>query len=462
VFAAQYPQNCRGKKHHEFVGAKCADFSDLVMEPYPELFSTDSAEMNAATQIELQREPEAGTLRAQGQGIGGPGASMARRRYQTGTLRLRGKKKKVWVLRWREDFTGPDGANRRVGHTTVLGSKAELTERLARRRADLLLSRINRPDYRPGKVIGFEEFSERWKEHALSQQKPSSQKVASSHLRFHLVKKFGRMRLDQIGQEDFQQFVSTIGKKLGRHTILNILGTLFSMLKTARQWGYIVSEIRQADLTIPTSRPSRPGRSFTAENVIAILEKAEDPWRVIFATAAMTGMRPGEVLGLSIDDLDFEARQIFVRRSAWYSQLLTPKTKGSESTVPMPAPLEAMLRAHLLGWTPNPSRLLFANRRNNPYSENKIVQKKLWPILDELKIPRCGMHAFRHSMASLLLSTGASAKVAQEQLRHADPMTTMRMYVHTVGKEQRDAVEKVAGIMRPNATKPEVNSSYVN
>jgi integrase len=65
-------------------------------------------------------------------------------------------------------------------------------------------------------------------------------------------------------------------------------------------------------------------------------------------------------------------------------------------------------------------------------------------------------------MASLLLSTGASPKVAQQQLRHADPTTTMRMYVHAMGKDQRDAVEKVAGILRPNATKSEAKSPYVN
>jgi len=419
--------------------------------------------MASAPQIDLNGNLEAITLRAQGQQNGGQGGiDLARRRFQTGTLQLRGKKK-VWVLRWREDVIGSDGAIKRIGHTTVLGTKAELpTEKLARRRADILLARVNRPDYRAGKMIGFEEFSERWKEHSLSQQKPSSQKVAKSHIRFHLVKYFGRMRLDQIGQEDVQQFVSTIGRKLGRHTILNILGTLFSILKTARQWGYVVSEIRQADLAIPSSRPSLPGRFFTAENVIAILEKATDPWRTIFAVAAMTGLRPGEVLGLSTEDLDFEARQIFVRRSAWYSRLLTPKTKHSESMVPMPEPLESMLRAYLLKWRPNPNKLLFVNRRNNPYSENKIVQKRLWPILDELKIPRCGMHAFRHAMASLLLSTGASPKVAQAQLRHADPMTTMRLYVHAVGKDQREAVEKVAGILRPSATKSEAKSNYVN
>jgi integrase len=223
-----------------------------------------------------------------------------------------------------------------------------------------------------------------------------------------------------------------------------------------------VNETRQADLAIPSAGPSRPGRFFTAENVVAILEKADDPWRTIFAVAAMIGMRPGEVLGLSPEDLDFESRQIFVRRSAWYSRLLTPKAKRSESIVPMPDPLEAMLRSYLLKWRPNPNKLLFANRRNNTHSENKVVQKRLWPILDELGIPRRGMHAFRHAMASLLLSTGASPKIAQEQLRHADPLTTMRMYVHTVGQEQREAVEKVAGILRPNATKSAAKSQYIN
>jgi integrase len=104
----------------------------------------------------------------------------------------------------------------------------------------------------------------------------------------------------------------------------------------------------------------------------------------------------------------------------------------------------------------------FCNRRGNPYSENKVVQKRLWPILDDLEIPRCGMHAFRHAHATLSLATGASPKTVQEQLRHADPMTTMRMYVHVVGGDQRRAAEKVAEILRPNAAKSEVKPLLLN
>jgi integrase len=391
----------------------------------------------------------------------GRGGNLARRRYQTGTLRLRGKRKKVWTLRWREDLVDADGSVRRVKREAVVGTHAELpTQKLARRRADLFLSRVNRPDYRPGKVIGFEEFAERWKEHSLSQQKPSSQAVAESHLKTHLVPTFGRLRLDQMGQEDVQAFVTVLGKKLGQHTVLNILGTLFAILKTARKWGYVVNEIRAGDLAISSDKPSLAGRFFTAEQAMQIVERAVNPWRTIFAVAAFTGMRPGEVLGLSVDDLDFTTKQIFVRRSAWYSELLTTKTKASAAAVPMPQRLETYLKEFLA--TFKPSTLLFSTRRGNPHSRNKVVEKHLWPILDALGIPRCGMHAFRHGCASAMLQMGASPKIVQEQLRHADPMTTMRMYVHTQSEDQKEAANKFAEVLAASGRKLESNAKYLN
>lgn len=398
-----------------------------------------------------------------GSQIDGQGGTLARRRYQNGALRLSGKKKKVWTLRWREDVVEADGQIKRIRRETIVGTKHDFpTEKLARRRADVILCRVNRHDYRPGKVIGFEEFVERWKEHAMPQQKPSSQRVACSHLRCYLLKTFGRLRLDEIGQEDVQQLVTALGKKLGRHTVNNILGTLFSILKTARQWGYVVSEIHQADLAISSARPSAAGKMLTAQQVTAILDKATDPWRTIFAVAAMTGMRPGEVLGLSVEDLDFDSKKIFIRRSAWRRELLTPKTKSSLGQVPMPAALEVILRKFLLSWKPNPRHLLFGTNRGNPYSRDKVVEKHLHPILDELKIPRCGMHAFRHGLASLLIANGATLKTAQEQLRHADPMTTARMYIHSVGDEQRSAAEKAAFILDGSGRKSQPNSILLN
>ena len=403
---------------------------------------------------------ECATLPAQGQRVSGPGVKMARRRYQKGGVRRRGKR---WKVRWREDVVLADGTIRRELRTTDLGSVEEFpTKRLAQREAESLLARVNRLDYRPVRRATFGEFVEHWENQVKDLLKPSTAKVMKSHLHFHLVPAFGRMRLDELGQEQVQVFVGKLAKGRSRHTILNVLGTLASVLKLARKWGYTVAGFQQIDLVIPSSKPGKPGRFFTAEQVRSILSLASEPWRTMFALAAMTGFRPGEVLGLSIDDLDFERRLIFVKRSAWYSHLISPKSARSVATVPMPEPLAEVLTNYLASWCPNEKRLLFSNRRGNPYSENKVVQMRLWPILDALSIPRCGMHAFRHAHGSIMHSCGASLKVAQTQLRHADASTTSRYYLHVIGSEQRDAAEKVARILCPDVAKPERKSLHVN
>jgi hypothetical protein len=54
---------------------------------------------------------------------------MARRRYQRGHLRLRGKREKVWVAMWREDVIAPDGTTQRIRKSEVLGTLKEYKTR---------------------------------------------------------------------------------------------------------------------------------------------------------------------------------------------------------------------------------------------------------------------------------------------------------------------------------------------
>jgi integrase len=442
--------------------------SSHVREENQKILSYPNGPRSHFSEVEAVKRPDSlpsttancATLPAKGQRVSGPEVKVARRRYQKGSIRRRGNR---WEVRWREDVVLADGTIKREQRTTLLGLVEEFpTKRLAEREAASFLARVNRLDYRPVKRATFGEFAETWRRQVIELLKPSTAKVMASHLRFHLIPTFSRMRLDEIGQEQVQALVGKLAKGRSRHTVLNVLGTLASILKMARKWGYAVAGFQQSDLVIPCYKPGKPGRFFTAEQVRAILALATEPWHSIFALAAMTGLRPGEVLGLSIDDLDFDQRLIFVRRSAWYSHLISPKSVRSVATVPMPEPLAAMLANCLASWRPNEKRLLFSNLRGNPYSENKVVQKRLWPILDVLSIPRCGMHAFRHGLGSLLHSSGASLKVAQMQLRHADASTTSRYYLHVVGSEQRDAAERVARILCPDVAKYEKKSLSIN
>lgn len=135
---------------------------------------------------------------------------------------------------------GIDGNTRRVRREVILGSKRELpTKRLAQRRMDSVLCRINGLDYRPGRVANFEDFVERWKKEVLITQQPSSARAVKSHLTCFIVPQLGKMRLDQLGIETQQTFVTRVFEKgVSRKTVLNVLGTLSSILNTARDWGY--------------------------------------------------------------------------------------------------------------------------------------------------------------------------------------------------------------------------------
>jgi hypothetical protein len=104
--------------------------------------------------------------------------SMARKRYQRGSVFLSGKKNDKWIGRYRKDVIGLDGTVRRVRRDVVLGTKREFpTKRLAQRRLDAVLARINGLDYRACRVATFDEFLERWREESLPSQKPSSHLV---------------------------------------------------------------------------------------------------------------------------------------------------------------------------------------------------------------------------------------------------------------------------------------------
>ncbi len=370
---------------------------------------------------------------------------MARKRFQNGGLTLRDKS---WLARWREDTIGNDGQVRRIRRAQVIGSLSELpTRKLALRKLALLLARVNSPNYRPGRVATLAEFIESWRADVLLQRQPSTVKAAESHIRSHILPQLGGMRLEQLGRENLQAFVACLSRKLTRKTVLNVAGTLSSMLNTAKDWGYVCEGMSLDRLVLAASREKARARFFTAEQARKIIAAAREPYATMFAVAAMTAIRPGELCGLKVDDLDFSRRLIFVCRSAWYGKLQQPKTKSSAAAIPMPDALAERLTRYLQSWKPNSDRLLFPSRRGTPMSANNVVQRQLWLILDKLGIPRCGLHAFRHTHSSLLLAVGATPTVAQAQLRHADPRVTLGIYSHILGDEQRQAVERVAQLL---------------
>jgi integrase len=248
-------------------------------------------------------------------------------------------------------------------------------------------------------------------------------------------------------------FVGYLAEKVSRKTVVNVVGTLSSMLNTAKNWGYICEGVSVSRLVLPEREVKQQGRAFTPVQAMAILELAHDPRRTMFAIAAYAGLRAGEILGLSVEDVDLARGVLTIRKTAWYGQIQTAKSLESENTIPIAQNLAEVLRRFI---GDRRQGLLFVNKAKRPYtSSGKVVQKRLWPLCDALKIPRAGFHAFRHMHATLLLETGATPKVAQRQLRHADSRVTLDHYAHLIDTSHREAVERLAAFLDRSGPKIE-------
>jgi integrase len=402
----------------------------------------------------LPCETTASSVRARAVGSAG-GSSMARRRYQQGRIFIRGKNdRRVFVGRYREDVIEPDGKTRRPERSVVLGTVGELrTRKNAQRAFEPILAKVNAVDYRPGKFAKIGEFAKVWEREVLAHKKPSSVKAAESHLRTYIRPWLGEVRLEEFTTQAQQNFVTRLSPRVSRKTTVNVLSTLGSMIKTAKQWGYLCSPIVMRELSLPAEELRKSTRSYSPDEVRRIIFTAPQPWRTMFAAAAMCGLRVGEVVALQKDDLDFVNRVIHVERSAWYGRVQTLKSKSSRADVVMPDALLTLLQEYLATWKPNPEGFLFVNRNGRPYAANKVVEYGLWPVLDKLKLPRGGMHGFRHAHASVLMNVGAPMTVTREQMRHSDARITLGVYGHVIGDAQREAVDKVGEILRPDAPK---------
>jgi integrase len=150
------------------------------------------------------------------------------------------------------------------------------------------------------------------------------------------------------------------GKGLRQKTVLNILGTLGSLMRSAKDWGYTVGSFDRERLTLPRADLARPERMFTDGETVAILNAAEGKYKAMFCLVAMSGMRCGEVLGVRWSDIDLENLVITARQQCWNGRLKIIKSRTGrrlERSMPIPTPLAEILKWYKEQWRPNRSGL---------------------------------------------------------------------------------------------------------
>jgi len=121
-------------------------------------------------------------------------------------------------------------------------------------------------------------------------------------------------------------------------------------------------------------------------------------------------MAINEVLALKLEDLGFDRKVTHIQHSVSPDGTLgIPRSEANKAGVPMPDAMAKILRVFLKSKTyqENPLGLVFCNRNDPPYTDNKLREYKLSPLLESSKMCRVGFDAFRHAVASELIESGA-------------------------------------------------------
>jgi len=406
------------------------------------------------TKDSLPRAASQDTLACEGQPFcEREGKKLARRRFQNGSLFLRGKEGKKWIARWREDVIEA-GQLKRVYRSEVIGTLKDFpTQRLAKRELYERLSTVNDLRYRARPTSTFQEFASRWQSMVLSQHKPSTQATIRSQIRKYLIPFFGSWKLREIGPEEIQRFLS--GIKRSPKTVKNLFATLQMLWKSARAWGYVAHDA-VSDAVLPMQRKARR-RFFTMEEVQRILAAVCEPYYTFYWLAAETGMRAGELCGLLTDDFDLERGIVSIRQSVWRGKFQSPKSENAVRAFALSPQLLAQIVEFLRRWHPNERRLLFATRNGTPWDANLLVKRKLYPLLDSLGIERGGLHAFRHMNSTLMDRLGVPLKVRQERLGHSDPWLTLDVYTHVVNADDLRFAAQMGEMLHSNSIAPELH-----
>ena len=241
---------------------------------------------------------------------------------------------------------------------------------------------------------------------------------------------------------------------LSRTTLKHIKNFLSGVFRHAAQQGYF-DEANPVTLTeVPAFAPRGcEGYAYSLEEIATMLTLLSDPAATAVSTAAYTGLRLGELQGLTWEaygpapDEDSLA-MIYVQRSIWRGHVGEPKTEKSKAPVPVIPQLAERLDK-LRKSRGNPiSGPIFSNSRGKPLDLNGLYWREMRTILAKAGIRWVGWHGFRRGLATNLNRLGVDDSIIQSILRHSTVAVTQNCYIKTVRNDAVNARRKYSEELR--------------
>jgi integrase len=354
-------------------------------------------------------------------------------------------RKREWVTRkgeqktaWVADFV--DNAGRRQIRTFA-----------QKKKADAFHSKV-KVDINAGTHVAIDsditvlDAADKWINHvAANGAERSTIRQYRLHVKNHITPRIGSLKLAKLTRGHIEHLRNDIlqgERKLSPATAHKVWVSFKSMLKSAH-CAHLADNI-----SIKKGKRARPleiGKDIpTPDEVKRIIAAAGDNLKLstLLRTAALTGLRASELLGLRWHDVDLRRHEIQVRqRSDRYRVIGAPKSAGSIRTIPIGPDLVHVLKQWKLACPKGEADLVFPSKNGVVWHYDNCM-RAVNPamckagVVDKAGEPKYALHAFRHFFASWCINPKdrggreLPAKVVQEWLGHSSIKMTLDIYGH--------------------------------
>ena len=315
------------------------------------------------------------------------------------------------------------------------------------------------------------EWFEFWISHIVGDLAPNTKRNYRERYEYNVKPVIGKMRLTDVKPMHCKKVFIQMDADYAGSTIRQAYITMGTMFKAAKMNDLIAKHPMDGVRFTKPVRATDDIKFLTRDEQRVFLETAKRSRNYNqYALILETGLRTGEMIGLTWDAIDFEKRTLTVnktlefRHGEQYWRAGPPKRQQSYRTIPLtdrayeilkeikdkrPWQKESPLLSQTLEYidrrTGAVSRLVmrdlvFINWRTGEPAKNSSYDTHLYKLCDEAGIKHFCMHALRHTYATRAIESGMQPKVLQKLLGHASIKTTMDRYVHVTNDSMSKAV----------------------
>lgn len=367
-----------------------------------------------------------------------------------------------------------------LGVNPVTGKKIRTTRRgfKYKKEAQLALNRLQVDFEQKGlqhpQRMTYQQAYDGWLTEYVNTVRESTLVKTKGYFKNHILPAFGQLRIDKITVPYTQSVVNDWAKSMTKYkTILNYASAVFQYA--------IKLDLIQKDPTKFVVRPAIK-QTVNKDNWVNFYDKNElkhflscladedkqhgnHQANTLFRLLAFTGIRKGEALALTWNDIDFTKHTLNINKALTRGEnarlyVHFPKTVNSVRLLDIDAETCKILRKWqlyqreyllMLGYNvkSNDEQLIFSNSKNTFLQPSKI-RKWLNHVINKYDLKYITVHGLRHTHASLLFEAGATIKEVQDRLGHSDVKTTMDIYTHVSKYARKETASKFAQYVDAN------------